>query len=198
MRILCAFTVLCAAVLSGCLRVNTDPSCEFQMVQDEILCKTGYEIARDPPLNCCKPADAIAELLHQDLTLEHAVIIALMNNRRLQAVYEKLGIAKANFAQAGLLPNPIFSLAYRFSTEAEFPALIDIDLMENFLEALLIPLKKRMAACELEIAKQMISNEVLDVIAETKMAFYALQAKTQIFQLKQQLLLAADAAYDAT
>ena len=52
-------------------------------------------------------AQRVKALLGNDLTAEAAVQIALLNNRKLQAVYNRLGIAQADLVQAGLPPNPI-------------------------------------------------------------------------------------------
>src|SRR5439155_14095643 len=51
-------------------------------------------------------ARRIDELLGAELTAAAAVEIALLNNPRLQAVYERLGVAQAEVVQAGLLRNP--------------------------------------------------------------------------------------------
>ncbi|HLS54502.1 MAG TPA: RND transporter, partial [Zeimonas sp.] len=51
----------------------------------------------------------VAQLLEEPLTMDDAVQLALLNNRGLQAAYAELGIAEADFVQAGRLPNPGFS-----------------------------------------------------------------------------------------
>ena len=49
-------------------------------------------------------ATRVAELLQKPLTIEDAVEIALLNNRGLQASFFELGIAEADWVQAGRLP----------------------------------------------------------------------------------------------
>jgi cobalt-zinc-cadmium efflux system outer membrane protein len=57
---------------------------------------------------------AVAAMLAQDITVDQAVQIALLNNRHLQSTYELLGVAQADLVQAGLFKNPIFTIGYGF------------------------------------------------------------------------------------
>lgn len=191
------FGILPMLFLCGCIKVNTNAQPIFEDVQQNIQIQTGYS----PCWNTDSYDGAyqiwVNGALEQELTLDLAVFIALLNNRELQATYENLGIAKAHLVQSGLLRNPIFSLSYRFSTKSTFSDLIDIGLFQNFLEALLIPLKKRMAASELEATKAMVTAQIFDVIAQTKIAFYSYQAIEQIWDLKRQVLLGAESSFEA-
>jgi len=183
--------------LCGCLRVNTNPKPIFEEVQQDVLTRTGHTACWDTCPGEAAFKTRIENILEQELTVDRAIYIALLNNRQLQATYENLGIAKAQLVQAGLLRNPIFALSYRFSTKSTVTDLIDIGIFQNFLEALLIPVKKRMATAGLEATKAMVTVQVLDVIAQTKIAFYAFQALEQFWSLKKQVLLGADSSYDA-
>ncbi|MCH9627930.1 MAG: Cobalt-zinc-cadmium resistance protein CzcC [Chlamydiales bacterium] len=186
--------LILAWVMSGCARMSLSPLPEFAQLQEEVLCRTGETISWDTDAsfhNC------IATLLEDPLTLQSAVYIALINNRSLQAMYEELGMAKAHLVQAGLLTNPIFALSYRFSTRPTVTDLIDLSLFQNALETLLIPLKKRAATKELEAAKWRVATEILEVIAHTTSTFYTLQAEQQLWELKQQEVLALECSYEA-
>ena len=182
---------------SGCIRIDKDPMPAFNEVRDTVDQLTGYNVYWDRSLDDLTEPISIQELLEQDLTHERAVQIALLNNRNLQATYENLGIAQAQLAQAGLLRNPVFAFSYRFSTRPDVTDLIESSLLQNFLEILLIPLKKKMTAAELEATKTMMLAQILDVIAETKIAFYTLQASMEIWKLKKKILLATELAYEA-
>ncbi|MDN3506517.1 MAG: TolC family protein [Simkaniaceae bacterium] len=179
------------------MRVDTNSQPLFQQVHEDITNLTGQHIYWDASIQDSVKTISAEELLQKELTGEFAVQIALLNNQNLQAIYESLGIAKAQLAQAGLLKNPIFSFSYRFSLEAAVTDLIDASLFQNFLEILLIPLKKRMARAELEATQAMVTTQILAVIAETKIAFYRLQAAEQIWDLKKQILLATELSYEA-
>ncbi len=196
-KLLVLFGIFSTLFLSGCVRVNTNPLPIFEKVQQNVRMQSGFT----PCWNTCPDDDAyqswIENALQQELTPDLAINIALLNNHQLQATYENLGIAKAQLVQAGLLKNPIFSLSYRFSTKSSVTDLIDIGLFQNFLEALLIPIKKRMATSELEATKAMVTAQIFDVIAQTKIAFYSFQAIACIWDLKKQVLLGAESSYEA-
>ncbi len=196
-KFVASFTIFSMLFLHGCLRVNTDPQTVFAEVQQDVLTRTGHTACWDTCPDEAAFKSCIESTLKQELTEDLVVYIALLNNRQLQATYENLGIAKAQLVQAGLLRNPIFALSYRFSTKSTVTDLIDIGLFQNFLEALLIPLKKRMAASELEATQAMVTTQILDVIAQTKIAFCDFQALEQIWTLKKQVLLGAESSYDA-
>jgi cobalt-zinc-cadmium efflux system outer membrane protein len=181
------FLPIALLFLPGCLRVDTNPLPEFEQVREEVARRTGEMVCWE----------GFFEMPIESLTLEAAVQIALLNNRDLQAIYQTLGIEKANLAQAGLLTNPAFSLTWRFSTSSAVTDLVDWDIFQNLLETLLIPLKKRAAANELEAAKLMVAAKILEVIGQTKIAFYTLLAQEEIRELKQQEVLALECAYEA-
>lgn len=190
------FPILMGA-LSGCFRVDTNPEPHFTEVQEEVASRTGENLYWDQAIESSVTSISTGELLNTELTDTKAVQIALLNNRNLQAIYENLGIAQANLAQAGLLQNPIFSFSYRFATKPNITDLIDMSLLQNFLEILLIPLKKRMARAELEVSKTMIMAEALDIMAQTKIAFFKVQSSEQVIQLKNDILLATELSYEA-
>lgn len=183
--------------LSGCTRVDTNSHPVFCQIQENVLKLTGQDVYWDSSLKDSVVHISVEELLKRRLTQDFVVNIALLNNQNLQAIYESLGIAKAHLVQAGLLKNPIFSFSDRFSTNSSIADLLDISLFQNFLEILLIPLKKRMAQAELDVTKSMIITQILDVIAETKIVFYTLQSAEQIWHLKKQILLATELSYEA-
>ncbi|MFO0982470.1 MAG: TolC family protein [Planctomycetota bacterium] len=146
------------------------------------------------------PADAaieanIAALLAQELTVDGAVTIALLNNRSLQATYEDLGVAQAELVQAGLLKNPALLAEVRFPSRPAIP--FEIDIAEDFLDLFFLPLRKRVAGAAFEAAKLRVTNAVLAAAADAKTRFYMLQGAEQLVDLREQVLRATEAASDA-
>ena len=191
----------CAALLfffSSCVRVDTNTEPIFSEVKEEIAQLTNEKIYWDSSINNAVETVSVEELLQQELTEDFVVQIALLNNQSLQSFYESLGIAKANLAQAALLKNPIFSFANEFSTQSAITDRISIGLFQNFLDLLLIPLKKKAAQSELETTKFNLISKILGVITETKIAFYSLQASEKIWNLKKEILLATSLSYEAS
>jgi hypothetical protein len=62
-----------------------------------------------------KSKERVRELVKKPLTLNAAIEIALINNRSLQAEYNRLGAAEAIMQKNSLPPNPVFSFAYLYS-----------------------------------------------------------------------------------
>ncbi|NGX40017.1 MAG: Cobalt-zinc-cadmium resistance protein CzcC [Chlamydiae bacterium] len=188
--------MISALTMGGCGKIDTNPELSFIEIQKDVTELTGHDVCWNNSLEECDFSDCLINILENGLNSELAVYIALFNNRNLQAIYENLGIAKAQLVQAGLLKNPIFSFSYRFSTKSAITDLIDMSLLQNFLDIILIPLKKKVAREELEATKAMITTQILDIIAQTKIAFYILQATEQIRHLKKEALLSAELSYE--
>lgn len=135
-----------------------------------------------------KNADADAEisqtvrtLLRGTITAERAVQIALLNNRELQATFEEIGIANADLTEAGLLKNPSFDVSARFPDRPPSGTNLEFGVVQDFLDLLLIPLRKKVAANELARAEMKVGDEVLKLASEVKTAFYTLQGKQMLF-----------------
>ena len=114
----------------------------------------------------------VRALLHDTLTVDRAVQVALLNNRDLQALYAELGVAQADLVQAGLLRNPVFDGNVRFLVGGGGPAKVDLDVALDFLEIFYLPLRKRVAAARFEEAKLQVTGAVLDFAATVQAAFY--------------------------
>ena len=93
--------------------------------------------------------------------------IALLNNRELQAAYEDLGVAQADLVQAGLLKNPVFNAAVEFTNGSGTK--LQFSVVENFLDLLQIPLRKRIAQTAFEGAKLRVTGAVLDLAGRVRM-----------------------------
>jgi outer membrane protein, heavy metal efflux system len=134
---------------------------------------------------------ATASILEQPLTMEDAVRVALLNNPDLQATYEALGIAEAEFWQAGLLPNPHL-FASRRTPRSGGGTNYEFELTQDVLDILVRPLRRKVAAARLEQVKMRVAKEMLDLAAGTRAAFIALQAQYQVVEARRG---AADATW---
>jgi cobalt-zinc-cadmium efflux system outer membrane protein len=139
-------------------------------------------------------AEETRRLLSQSLTAETAAQIALFNNPKLQATYERLGVAQAEVVQAGLLRNPKVSLHWGFTLTAGAVDELAGSITGAFLDIFLMPLKKKLANAEFWRAKLEVSDAVLATIDEVRQAFYTVQASTQVVAMRQTMLEAQQAA----
>lgn len=140
---------------------------------------------------------AMEALLDKPLTAESAVQITLLNNGRLQAVYEDLGVAQAALVQAGLLKNPRFGASYLPATVSGPGPIAGLDLAQDFLALFFVGLRKQIAESEFESAKARVTAAVLDTAGETQRVFLELQAADQLAEMQSSVVEATAASSDA-
>jgi len=176
--------------MSGCAVISKQAA--FSDVQATIAARVDQRVEWDPDTDVdAAISDVVKGLLGQELTADAAAQIALLNNRDLQATFEELGIARADLVQAGLLRNPVFLAERRFAGQAA-----EFDLMQELVNMVTIPLRKRVAGAAFEAAKLRVSQAVLDVAAETRSVFYTLQGTEQIVVMRRQSLESLGASAD--
>jgi outer membrane protein, heavy metal efflux system len=135
-------------------------------------------------------------LLRKPLTVENAVQIALLNNRSLQATFEEIGLSAADLLQAETIPNPKIDLAIRFPDKPPSGTYVDYGAAIDFLQIIMIPLKKRVAKDRLVAAALRVADETLDLIAQVKEGYYSLQASQQLLKRFQLIVETNGAALD--
>lgn len=187
--------IAAAAFLGGCAASQPDQA--FAKVQTLTAERTGKRVE----WNTGSEADqAIAQRVHalliQPMTAEAAVQIALLNNHGLQATFEELGIAQADFVQAGLLQNPVLNFSARFPTTPPRKTYLDVGAAENLLDIFLIPARRKIAAARLDQVTAQVSDQVLSLAAQTESAFYTYQAAEQTVELRNTIADASAAALD--
>ncbi len=141
-------------------------------------------------------AAAVKKLLSQELGVDEAVQIALLNNRSLQAMYQDLGVAQADLVRAGLLRNPVFDVSAKFARGGGVR--LEMSIVEDFLDLFFIPMRKRLAETAIEGAKSRVAGAVIDLATNVRVAVYRLQTATQALELRRTVVQAASAAYDLT
>ena len=191
-------TLMCIGVFSGCASVPKDAG--FSDVQNIIEQRIGRRVHWNQGTSeDAAVVDVVRSMLQQELTIDEAVQIALLNNRSLLATYEELGIAQADLVQAGLLRNPLFGASFRFpdktvgghrSTNTEF------SVVQDFLDLLVRPLRKKVAAAQFEQTKLRVGNAVLNLAAEVRSFYYTLQADEQTLEMRRTVVQATEAAVD--
>jgi cobalt-zinc-cadmium efflux system outer membrane protein len=182
------------ATLAGCQALSTRQS--YTELQSDVHRRTGQRITwRGGTAEDEQAAKAVRDLLSRDLTADGAVQVALLNNRRLQAAYEELGIAQAAVVQAGLLRNPIFDVAVKFPSGGGSPAL-EMGVAQDFLEVLLIPVRSRIVGAAFEETKLAVAAKVLDVAGAARLAFLRVQADAQVLEMREQIVAAGEASLD--
>jgi outer membrane protein, heavy metal efflux system len=183
--------VVSASALAGCAHVDPNPA--FADLARTVHLRTGKRVQWNRgTAEDAQAQAAVASLLSRRLTADSAMQVALLNNRNLQASYEELGIAQADLVEAGLLRNPIFTFEKRFPGQA-----LEADLLKEFIDILLLPLRKRIAAAQFEAAKFRVGHDILSVAADVRAAFYEHQGDQQLVDLRKTVADATERAAEA-
>jgi len=183
--------------VSGCASLDARPA--FEAVQKGAQDRIGHTVRwNQGTKEHAFVATEVRHLLAEKLTEDQAVQIALLNNPRLQGTYERLGIAQANLVQAGLLRNPIFHAELRFleGNPPNTDPILEMGVTQNFLDILMIPLRKRLAQAQLEAVKADVIGLIMDLTVRVKIAFLSFQAAEQSLELQRDILEASEASYD--
>jgi cobalt-zinc-cadmium efflux system outer membrane protein len=187
---------LLLAGLGGCASVNL--SAGFPQVSATVEERAAATIAWDQGVELDRDAaERLRSLLQRRLTADGAVQIALLNNRDLQAMYSDLGVAQADLVQAGLLRNPVLDASVLFHLGPVRPDL-QLGVVFGLLDALYVPLRKRVVAAQFEEAKLRVTGAVLDFVLDVRHAFYAHQADEQLLELRKTIAHALDASFEAS
>lgn len=158
------------AILSvaGCATV--DPRPDYEQAKEEIRATTGEEVVHDPDEPVLTAAE-IGTMLADGLGLDEATRLALLNNRRLQAGFLALGVARADYVQAGLLENPSLSLAFLFP-DAGGRVRWTADLVGSVTEIWQIPARQARAQAGLEQRILELSRFAGELVVATKAAYF--------------------------
>lgn len=188
-----AFFLVLLLGLAGC--ASTSPKPAYQEVSRTVDARTGHKLRWNQGSDDDKEAErAIDRLLAADLTADNAVKVALLSSPALQAKLEELAISQADLVQAGLLKNPSFTFG-RTAWESEH---IDPNLFgtieQDFLDILTMPMRKRVAATELEATKLEVADHVLELASRVREAFYQAQAAEQVAVMRRLVEEAANAS----
>jgi outer membrane protein TolC len=133
----------------------------------------------------------VAPLLKKTLTADRAVQIALLNNRELQAAYNKLGLSEAAMVAGSLPPNPRFSIeriAGGGSVEIEARAIANVIALAT------LPARAEIARNRFAQAQYEAANATLRTAAEARSAYYSAVASNALVRFLEQSEESAGAA----
>jgi outer membrane protein, heavy metal efflux system len=187
--------VLALALGAGCASVSPERGHDHvsSVVNERTGHKTRWE--KGPP-DDGQIADWVRKVTADGLTRDRAVEIALVNNPGLQATYEELGVSQADMVQAGLLKNPAFGLDLGFRLNNGKTDEVRVSLVQDFLDLLVLPLRKQIAREEFETATLNVANRALEVAAEAEKAFVFAQATVELVAFRRTIVEGAGAAAD--
>jgi outer membrane protein TolC len=171
-----ATLLLSAMVLSGCASFSPDGGMTVVAnLTGETIHKEVVSIrTEDDALR----ADAVVKgLLRRGLTVDTAVQIALLNNRGLQASYNELALAETDLVQAGLPPNPTFSIS-RISGDGAIE--IERQVVGDILALATLPFRSEIARQRFQKAQLRAAEETLGLAADVRRAYYRAVAANEL------------------
>jgi cobalt-zinc-cadmium efflux system outer membrane protein len=175
--------VLAMVVLAGCASTSAQPA--FKDVAQTVEQRSGHRVQWNQDTEADKQAErAIDRLLAAELTADAAVQVALLENAALRGKFEELAIGQADLVQAGLLKNPVFSFGKTAWESEHINPNLFATIEQDFLDIVTMPLRKRIAAAELEATKLEVADHVLELAARVREAFYLAQAAEQVAAMR--------------
>ena len=187
------FALFACWMLTGC--ASRRASTGFQDVQGQVGALIDKKIEWEGASSTGNVAAAVEPLLNQqEISIDGAVQIALLKNFTLQATFEELGIAEADVMESGVPKNPILGASVRFPDRGPAGANSELTIAFNFIDLILVPMRKRLEASRFDAAKTRVTLAVLNLATDVKLAYYELQGAQAKLALKRDLLLGAEAA----
>lgn len=178
----------------GCATVNPKP--DYDRTRTLIEQSTGVAESYSPDEDELS-ADELSAYLSDGLTLDEAVRIALLNNRRLQAAFFDIGMARADWVQSGLLANPSLGIGVMFP-EGGGRSNIQGNLAQNIVDLWQMPVKKRIAEHQIERQIVRVARLAGELVAETKRAYYAAVAADDLLTIAGENQVLLGKSYEAT
>lgn len=176
--------VLLSLGLSGCASFTADGG--MTPVSAEVssaIAKDAVKIAA--PEQAAEARRRVEAYLKKAIDADAAVQIALLNNRGLQADYNTLGIAEADYVAAGSLPNPTFAID-KLASGATLE--IERKIAGDLLRLVTLPARTEIARTQFEAARRRAIEATFRTAAETRRAWYrAVAARTVVGSLEQAL-----------
>lgn len=185
--------LLLCGLLAAC--ASTVPEAERAAVQDQLAARLGPAATLPAPDAVDAELDArCREWLAEGLTEDAAVRIAFANHRGLRATCERLGIARSDWVQAGLLRNPVLdadpAVVIGRSGEVEF------GLIQPLVDLFVRPLRTRLAAQQLEQTKAEVTRELVHLAFAVRRALVQVRAAQQLVDIERRRLATADASLE--
>lgn len=164
-----AAPMMLLAVLAGCASVNPRP--DYDQVDQHVANALGANALERPDEREAMRA-LVAARLAGGVSADEAVQVCLLNNPRVRSALLRVGVARAELAQAGLFQNPGLSLAVRMPDGGGLSNL-EIGLTQNIADMWLLPIRQRAAEGELQLAILEVARELSAVAQQARAQYYS-------------------------
>ncbi|MDP2273196.1 MAG: TolC family protein [Archangium sp.] len=188
-------TILIALLAAGCATTGLNE--DLASIRRTVTARAAVAEFDLPRLETPEAVpEEVDRLLEQPLTADAAVRLALINNREARASLAEIGIARGQFMQAGLVPNPEVEFELRDPGGDQQPIQIDIGLELNLTATFLAPLRAGVASAALDAERWKAAGALLDLTWSTRVAYYEAQALQQKLDLRLRAFASQQASYE--
>jgi outer membrane protein TolC len=156
------------ASLAGCATEELTP--DYEGARRMVVETTGVPEVYDPARGALS-TEAIDDMLAGGLSLDESLRLALLNSRRLQAGFVALGVARADYVQAGIIENPTLGLSFLFPAGGGTTR-IGADLAQQVMEAFRLPERRAVAAAGMEGAVLDLARQAGELVVDVKAAYF--------------------------
>lgn len=181
---------IAAASFAGCATVQSDA--RFAEARDAASSRLEKNVVwnRDGEQDQLAQA-AVRRLLQRELTADAAIQIALLNNRRLQANLERVGLAQADLVEAGLLDNPVFSATALYGGAGTE---LDLNVVQNFVGLLSLSARKKVGEAAASRVALSVADDIVTLANAVQAQYYVVVGDAQTLELARQVVQSTDAA----
>ncbi len=136
---------------------------------------------------------SVKALLARPLTADVAVRVAMLRNADVKAALDRIGIARGELVGALALPNPSLEGDVRFRSGKSTPD-VDVGGLLDLRDFVLLPLRKRAAADELDASAIEAAGWAMDVAQHVREAYVDYLAAREGAELERSVVDALDAS----
>lgn len=131
------------------------------------------------------------------LTLDQTVRLAVARSPIVRVALAEVGLASADLWQASLLPNPQIGASFGTARDPRTPDISGVGVGIDLIRALQTPLRRRVAARELEAAERRVADVIYAFSVDVQRAYVHVQYAQQLLALRQTVASATAASAGA-
>ncbi len=159
-----------------------------------IRARTGFSVDSKSDVFAGKPSDEVRKTLQRPINADDAVRIALLNNKRVRAELDGLGIAVSEVLAAARPPNPSVEAHAGFDNGlSAYGATVEMSISRLLALGKSNSLAKRQLAAE----KLRIGDEVMRLALQARSTFHSYLAARKLVKVGMTMLEAAEASKEA-
>jgi len=164
------FSASLLAMVTFCGCASLEPGRDYERAAQHVESALGEPVSFYPEDESAIRR-RVDELLQEGLTVREAVQVCLLNNPRVQAELLKIGVARADLVQSGLLSNPALSFAPRWPDGGGLSNL-QLGLAQNIAELWQIPFRRRAAERDLDRTLLEVASHASATAYQARLAYY--------------------------